>query len=159
MEERGFHFTEPNGYESEIFGISVSGSAEYSIWNAVMRDRMCKYLNQLAAPVMEYFPEATISNYRFPSSKGWQESVSQTGGISSGGNTNYAGNTANENYYVRRPYERFFASTSKYNKPTFYNKTVYEDSAFHSFQFEANVFKDMYESLTFDDSNDRRISA
>lgn len=154
LEERGFQFSEPDGEKSEIFGIYDLGSQNAEIWNAVMRNHLCTYVNASCAPIMKYFPEVTLGNYRFPSSKGWQESVGQKGERSYGGNTMYAGNTANENFYVRRPLKQYFDTTVNFNKPVFYNGAVYADNPFNSFLYEMNTFKDMYEA-----SDTKRLSA
>ncbi len=152
--ERGFQFSVPDGEKSEIYCTSDSSSAEYSIWNAVMHERMCKYLNDACAPFMELYPDAYVSNYRFPGNKMWEENTSQAGGGYYGGNTSYAGNTANENFYLRRPYANMRNTNSKYIVPETYNGTVYEDNVFNAFLMEVNIFKSMYSS-----SDNKQISA
>ena len=154
LEAQGFQFSEPVGDMSEIFSINDAKNLNADIWDAAMRNLLCGYVNEACAPILKYFPDATVSNYRFSSSKGWLESVGQKGEHSLGGNTMYAGNTANENFYVRRPLKQFFETTKGFNKPVFYNGAVYEDTSFNSFLYEINTFKDMYES-----SDTKRINA
>lgn len=154
LEERGFQFFEPDGEKSEIFGIHELGSQNAAIWDVVMRNHLCRYVNESCGPILKYFPEVTLGNYRFPSSKGWQASVGQKGERSFSGNTMYAGNTANENFYVRRPLKQFFETPGKFNKPVFYNGAVYEDNPYNSFLYEVNTFKDMHEA-----SDNKRLSA
>ena len=58
----------------------------------------------------------------------------------------YAGNTANENFYLRRPYGNARDTSSKYKTPVTYNQAVYEDSPFNSFLMDTAAFKDIYAS-------------
>ena len=149
LAERGFKFSTPNGNKSEIYGISVANSAEYDIWDAVMTNRLCEYINEAVEPLFKYYPDAIINNYCYPSTKAWNGNIAENGKVSVGGNTDYAGNTANQNFYLRRPYPDFYeasANNPKYIKPLSYNNAVYEASVFHSFMWEMMVFKNMYES-------------
>ena len=154
LEERGFRFSTPNGDQSEIYPISDSTSVEYAIWNAVMRNRMSKYLNDACAPFMALYPNADVSNYRFSGNNQWDETTTQNGQAYTGGNTMYAGNTANENFYLRRPYEQMRDTGNGYITPVTYNEAVYEDTPFNAFLFEVNTFKDMYSA-----SGNKNISA
>lgn len=156
LEERGFKFNEQvGGDKSEIYSIAGSSGLEQSIWNAVMRNRYCRYINEACSPFMELYPDAYVSNYRFPGGNQWEEATDQTGGQqNTGGNTMYAGNTANENFYLRRPYKNMRDTSSKYITPETYNEAVYEDNPFNAFLMEVNIFKDMYAS-----SDNKQISA
>ena len=157
LEERGFPFSTPNGYEDEIYPISATDGdyTAYNIWDAVMRNRYCKYINEACSAFMELYPNADVSNYRFSGGKQWEMATSQSGGqLNTGGNTMYAGNNANENMYLRRPYSGMRDTSSKYVTPITYNETVYEDNPFNAFLMETNIFKDMYAS-----SDNKRISA
>ncbi|MBE7002654.1 MAG: hypothetical protein E7421_08240, partial [Ruminococcaceae bacterium] len=153
LEERGYDFNVPSG-KSEI-STMISG-ANYDIWNAVMTNRLCEYINEAVEPLFTYYPDALVSNYCYPSSKAWNSNVSNNSVASVGGNTNYAGNTANQNFYLRRAHNDYFisGSTYKYIKPPAYNNAVYEKSKFHSFQFEMMIFKNMYDA-----ADSKRISA
>jgi len=156
LAERGFNFG-TSADESEIYGISVPHSAEYNIWDAVMTNRICEYINEASEPLFDYFPDALINNYCYPSSKAWNGNIAENGRMSVGGNTDYAGNTANQNFYLRRPHDDFYESSPgnpKYIKPLSYNNAVYDKSVFHSFMWEMMVFKNMYES-----SDNKRVSA
>ncbi|MBQ3529938.1 MAG: hypothetical protein IJA47_05550, partial [Oscillospiraceae bacterium] len=152
--ERGFKFYEQvGGDKSEIY--SITGGAEYSIWNAVMRNRYCRYINEACSPFTELYPEAYTSNYRFPGGNQWEEGTSQDGGqLNPAGNTMYAGNTANENMYLRRPYSGMRNTSTKYVTPITYNEAVYEDNPFNAFLMETNIFKEMYAS-----SDNKQVSA
>ncbi len=154
LEERGFQFATPNGDQSEIYPISDSTSTEYAIWNAVMHNRICKYLNEACAPFVELYPEADVSNYRFAGNNVWNESSDDWGKAYNGGNTGYAGNAANENFFLSRPYETVQDTSNGYITPITYNGAVYEDTSFNAFLSEVNTFKDMYAS-----SDNKRISA
>ena len=145
LEERGFHFIQGSGNKSEIFNINDSTSADAQIWNAVMRERQVAYMKKAIAPALKYFPDVMVTNYGFSASKAWNVSVD-----AEGGNMVSAGTTANENYYVRQP----AYNMDRFNVPTTYNGTYYEDSVFNSFLYEINQFKGMYDS-----SDTKRISA
>ena len=152
--ERGFKFGTPSGYQSEIYPISVKFTPEYYIWDAVMRDRMCKYLNEAYSPFMKLYPHADISNYKFSGGKMWDESTGYRGGSIDGGNTMYAGNTANVTFYLRRPLAVVRETDEVYKTPITYNQAVYGRTPFHCFLMETNAFKDMYAS-----SDNKRINA
>ena len=120
-----------------------------------MRNRYCRYINEACSPFTELYPEAYTSNYRFPGGNQWEEGTSQEGGqLNPAGNTMYAGNTANENFYLRRPYSGMRNTSSKYVTPITYNETVYEDNPFNAFLMETNIFKEMYAS-----SDNKQVSA
>ena len=154
LEERGFKFSTPNADQSEIYSISVSDSLEYDIWNAVMNNRYCKYINDACAPFVALYPYAGVSSYCSSGSNQWDENTIQTGSIIAGGNTMYAGNTANENFFLNSPNTQMQNTGNGYTTPMAYNQAVYEDTSFNAFLYEVNSFKDMYSA-----SGNKRISA
>ena len=151
--EKGFKFGTPRGYESEIYPMHDKSSAEYDIWNSVMHDRMCRYLNEACAPFMELFPYADVSNYKYSGGNMWNEGTAERGGTVAGGNTMYAGNTANANFYLRRPHADMRDTSAEYKTPITYNQAVYEEIPFNAFLMETSAFKDMYAA-----SDNKRIS-
>ena len=153
LAERGFKFSTPNGDKSEIYPISNKSSLEYAIWNTVMHNRVCKYLNEACSPFMELYPDADVSNYKFAGNNIWAESTAERGGQVDGGNTMYAGNTANANFYLRRPHADMRDTTTEYKTPITYNQAVYEEIPFNAFLMETSAFKSMYAA-----SDNKKIS-
>jgi len=144
LAERGYEFEG----EPEI-STMVTNKTNYAIWNAVNTNRLCAYINEAVAPLYTYYPEALVSNYEYSSNKAWDGSISESGGTTIGGNTDYAGNVANSNFYLRRPYDGAFyptSSTKGYIKPDSYNGAAYERTVFNSFLFETMTFKNMYDA-------------
>ena len=143
--ERGFQFyKQVGGDKSEIYSISDKNSLEYDIWGSVMRNRMCKYLNEACSPFMELYPDAVVSNYKYSGGNMWAEGTAERGGPVIGGNTMYAGNTANANFYLRRPHADMRKTSAEYKTPITYNQAVYEEIPFNAFLMETAAFKDMY---------------
>ncbi len=154
LEERGFQFGTPNSERSEIYPISNASAPESSIWDAVMHDRMARYINEACAPFLELYPNAHASSYRFGSSSQWDENTKPDGTRYTGGNMIYAGNTANENFFLQRPSQQLYSTVTGYVTPTTYNKAVYEATAYNTFLYEVNTFKDMYAA-----SDNKNVSA
>ena len=146
--ERGFHFVQGNGYQSEIFNIYDTASEDAAIWNAVMHNRQAAYMEKAVAPALKYFPDIMVTNYGFYDENAWNVSVD-----AKGGNTVSVGTTSSEPYYLRKPASSFYDSTDGFNVPTTYNGAVYKDTVFNSFLYEINEFKSMYES-----SDNKRLS-
>ncbi len=151
LEERGFIFYEnPTDYTPEIYSIDKDAGSKYkqsqNIWDTVMRNRLCMYLNDWAyEPLKTYFPEATMSDYDSTDRNAWMKIVgaSENGEILTGGNAIKAGNVSCYEFYFTRPGADFYQALKKY---TAYNDAIYEASAFNSFLFDANYAKAMYAS-------------
>ena len=153
LEERGFKFYDNiTDYTPEIYGITGSLGAAYSncraIWDTVMRNRLNAYIDEYAyAPLKEYFPDATLSDYQSNDSNPWLKftAVTDDGVALTGGNSYKAGNVSTFSFYHSRPNEDFFKGLQKY---TGYNDAIFEASAFNMFLFEANYAKHMYKSTS-----------
>ena len=157
--ERGFKFYENvSGNKSEIFSmypnqlLSSDERAKYStcqsIWNAVMGIHLANYLNEaLLDPLLEYYPNAIMSDYQEADSFAWLKSLSDDGSKSYiGGNGIKVGNASNHNTYSSRPSTTFFVKdgTYLYQNPAAYNKADYEDDPYNMFLWDINKFKNIY---------------
>ena len=164
LEERGFKFYENvTDYTPEIYSAATNSGSEYavsrSVWDTVMRNRVNAYITEASAPLYKYYPDAKSSNYCHAANASWVKTISDLGGvIGGGGNTNYAGNTSNENSYFIRPgadyYTNLQDSTPTSKKPVSFNAAHYAETQFHMFLWDMHIFKNMYAS-----SDNNRISA
>ena len=158
--ERGFKFYENvSGNKSEIFSMypnNLLSSAERekysncaSIWNAVLDIHLANYLNEaLYEPLMEYYPNAIMSDYQEPDSYAWLKSLSDDGSKGYiGGNGTKVGNASNHNTYSSRPSTSFYKDSNGnylYQNPAAYNKADYEDDPYNMFLWDINKFKNIY---------------
>ena len=158
--ERGFKFYENvGGKKSEIYSmypnqyLPSSERAKYSscgsIWNAVMGVRIANYLNDaIYKPLMQYYPNAVMSDYQETDSYAWLKELSGTGGKSYiGGNGSKIGNASNKNTYAYNPADSFYVNTSGtylYQNPSAYNKADFEDDPYNMFMWDVNKFKNSY---------------
>jgi len=149
LEERGFKFYDKiTDYTPEIYGISGGAGSEYSqcaaIWDTVIRNHMNRYIDEYAyAPLKEYFPDASLSDYQSTDSYAWMKFVAVTDdGIAlTGGNSNKAGSASCFSFYWSRPSEDSFKSMTKYAS---FNDALFEVSAYNVFMYEMNYAKHMY---------------
>ncbi len=150
--ERGFKFYENiTEYTPELYALHPNSGSQYavsrSIWDTVMRNYLNDIINESCAPLFKHFPDATLSDYTIKQMQPWVKEVSEGGGvIGSGGNKTSVGNASNENFYSVRPGTSFFKSenTPLYKTLPGYVGTVYENTPFSRFLFEANLGKTTY---------------
>ena len=149
LEERGFKFYDKiTDYTPEIYGISGNAGSEYSncaaIWDTVIRNHMNRYIDEYAyAPLKEYFPDASLSDYQSTDSYAWMKFVAVTDdGIAlTGGNSNKAGSASCFSFYWSRPSSDTFKNMTKYAS---FNDALFEASAYNMFMYEMNYAKHMY---------------
>ncbi len=151
--ERGFHFWENvNDYQPEIYSIAkvVDDTFSRDVWDSVMHEMMIRGMNDACSPLFKYFPDASLSNYRYYAAKSWVRTMENKGTYSVGGNVGYVGNTPNENAYFYRPSATYFkeANTSMptFNYPLSYNKVLLDATKFNSFMWDMHIFKNMMQS-------------
>ena len=157
LEEYGFPFwpADPNNpHESEIFTMCPEKKSKdvdrynraYSIWNTVVRVHLNRYITQWAyEPLMQYYPDASCSDYQSLDSKSWFKlaGITDDGLALSGGNSEKVGNVSTYSYYFNHPSETFYADHDQYAS---FNDAVYEQSPFNSLLYEVNFSRHMYSS-------------
>ena len=150
--ERGFKFYSPvNEHTPEIYGIHPKSGSEYAlsrgIWDTVMQNYLADAITESCAPLWKYYPDATVSDYTVKDVKPWVKEVSEGGGVlGGGGNRETAGNASNENFYSVRPGTNFFSNKNVpvYNTLPGRVETVFANTHFNRFMFEANLGKTTY---------------
>lgn len=150
--ERGFKFYEKvTDLTPELYALHSNSGSQYalsrSIWDTVMRNYLNDIINESMAPLFKHYPDATLSDYTVKQMEPWVKEVSEAGGvIGSGGLKTNVGNASNENYYSVRPSTNFFKSgnTPLYKTLPGYTGTVFENTHFNRFMFEANLGKTTY---------------
>ena len=152
LEERGFPFwTDITDIQSEIFSICYTNKGEKydlarSIWNTVMRVRLNQYVNDWCyAPLKEYYPQASLSDYQSHDSKAWLKlsAITDDGVALNGGNSIRAGTASCFSYYYARPGSSFYAEMQQYAS---FNDAIYEASAFNTLLYDINFSRHMYQS-------------
>ena len=150
--ERGFKFYENvTDLTPEIYSICKDSGSKYeisrSVWDTVMRMHLNRYANEWCyAPLKEYFPNASLSDYQSHDSLAWMKGVAVTDdgqSISGGGNTFKVGNVSCYSYYSARPNDAFYKDLKNYAG---YNQAVYEPIPFNTFLHDANFSRRMYEA-------------
>ena len=155
LEERGFKFWEDNS-KPEIWSIYADASGavpnylDYAncgtIWNNVINEVLVDAINESTfEPLIQFYPDAILSDYQRPDFKGWLKHVDDYGTVRFG-NVSKAGNASNFNTYTNRIANGFYGSTSKpvYNKVPGYNNAVYGSDPFYMTLWDANLFKTIY---------------
>ena len=155
LEERGFKFYEDeSGMLTEIWSITMA-SGEYArcreIWDVAIRNMINNDVSKAVyEPLAKYYPEAIVADYQAKNTYNWLKTASDYGGtgINYGGNFQALGNSSNYNTYSVRPTLNYYTDLKTniptYNVPHGYYKAVYENSPFHMFLWESNIFKDLY---------------
>ncbi len=155
LEERNFQFYTPaEGDKSEIFNIAYkqpeTNAVNQNIWDVVMRNLQSEYLTEaLFEPMIEYYPDAIMSDYQATGTYGWHKELIDDGGGPRyrGGNYTNAGNSGNLNFYSSRPGNNYFISESTklpvYNNPAAYNKAVYEKDVFNMVMWDVKKAKNL----------------
>ena len=150
LEERGFKFwTAITDYTPEIYSINKSNRGEEytlcrSIWDTVMRIRLNRYVDEWAyAPLKEYFPQASLSDYQSTDSYAWLKlnAVTDDGVTLTGGNTVRAGTASCFSFYYNRPSSSFYKDMDKYAS---FNDAIYEGSPYNTLLYNTNYAKQMY---------------
>lgn len=163
LEEYGFKFFEGTDIEKghcEIFCVhSAAGESGHekcsAVWSYVA-DRLEReaITDAVLKPLLEYYPDATVSDYQSATLDTWYEAVDNHGNKISF-NTVGAGNVSDINTYVGRPQISFFgAKEPVYNNPPSYNKAVFDPTPFKVTNYDLNLFKNLYAS-----TDDRVIDA
>jgi len=152
LEERGFKFW-PNSTKPEIYGIDSNSGSTYAqcrqIWDVVYRNRLSIYLNDaVTTPLLNYYPDAVVSDYQTHNSYGWQKRVDDNGAVITGGNYITAGNASNFNSYGFRPTNNFFTSSGspRYVKIPAFNKAEFKNTSFNQTLYDIKLYKDLYVS-------------
>lgn len=153
LEARGFKFYENvTEYTPEIYSIYPDSGEEYdqsrAIWDAVLRSYINGKITEACAPLWEYYPDANVSDYQSKNVKTWLKEMTDNGSlIVSGGNYTKAGTASSKNGYSSRP-TNFYTSASSgaaaYRTIPGFNRAIYENSVFHHFQYDMNIFKNTY---------------
>ncbi len=154
--ERGFKFWDNiTDLTPEIYGVyqksdRFDGEFEQSraIWDAVMRDWTNQYMMAIVEPILKYFPDATVSDYRRQDVKSWMKTVHPSGGLQNlGGHINSLGGVTNENFYSYRPSIAYFMNEQtmepSFNKPLGYNNAYFEPNAYAMLSWAMNDHKNM----------------
>lgn len=153
LEARGFKFYDNiSEYTPEIYSIHPNAGAEYSqsraIWDAVLRSYINGKITEACAPLWEYYPDAQVSDYQSKNVKSWLKELTDNGGtIVAGGNYTAAGTASSKNGYSSRPsgfYEDSTTKTPVYRTLPGFNRAIYEDTVFHHFLYDVNIFKNTY---------------
>ena len=144
LEELGFEFyAEASGEKSEIWTIYRNGGAysaiSYSVWNHVMdyMERIA-YREGVLETLLEYYPDAGMSDYQSGAHATWENSRDVSGGALPF-NLISAGNVANCNAYVGRNWGATAPMPG-------YNKAIHEQNAFAVTQNDVNLFKEILNS-------------
>lgn len=162
--ERGFIFyTNPDSAKyperSELWTLhrktGEGGNAtSQSIWNQTIQELLAEYINEATyAPLMKYYPDAILSDYKTGDSAVWYKGMDHMGG-QAGYSTVKAGNTSNYNAYDYTPGSLFFGYASeknrskrtKYLKPASHNEAVFADAPFSRTLWGVNDHKRMLAS-------------
>ncbi len=150
--ERGFKFW-PNPTEEtpEIYSISPTSGSEYAqsrnIWNVVLRNHINKYVDDaLMDSLLKYYPNAILSDYQSRNTYAWHKNLTDTGGVTSGGNHKTVGNASYFNTYSARPGTGFFkdGGVPIYKNIPSYNGTVWKDNPFNMVLWDAIHYKNYY---------------
>lgn len=153
LEARGFKFYDNiSEYTPEIYSIYPDSGAEYAqsraIWDAVLRSYINGKITEACAPLWEYYPEANVSDYQSKNVKTWLKEMTDNGSlIVSGGNYTTAGTASSKNGYSSRPsnfYTNASTGAAAYRTIPGFNRAIYENSVFHHFQYDMNIFKNTY---------------
>ncbi len=153
LEEQGFLFWEEDDNHPEIWSIypRLSGAAatkyasSRTLWDKIMQVRLRDYMNEYVyEPLIKYYPDAKVSDYRRTDMGAWYKDITQHGGIS--GNTLKVGNTSNINMYCNFIQRAFYEQSGKrvYGSLPGYNKAEYQPTAFNMCMYYANNMKNVY---------------
>ena len=155
LEERGFKFYEAaTDVTTELWGLTME-TGEYKdcaeIWDVAIRNMINAEVSKaLYEPVARYYPDAIVTDYQSKNTYNWLKTPSDYGGtgINAGGNAEALGNCSNYNTYFVRPPLHYYVDPNTnvptYNFPHSYYKAVYENTPFHMFLWDSNIFKDLY---------------
>ena len=161
LEERGFQFypkpldTMPAGLKKiycELYSVHPYSGDQYwpsrYIWNACINEMYTDYLNEVFyEPLMEYYPDAIMSDWETRDSYGWMKEVPELGGFEAylGGNRKKAGNYSDYSVYNYAPvWVTPTESNTTYEKPISHNDAVYEINPYNVTLWEVNTFKNTY---------------
>ena len=160
---KGFPFYNGSNHP-EIWNINPNAGSKHStaatIWNDAWGELLAEYqYDGIVEPIMTYFPDIIISDYKVGDVFRWQRGMNGDSGTQATGHK--VGNTSNENAYNARPGMYFFGygrtkengwdkldkTTRKtYVKPASYNGAVYPDSAYGNALWDVNAHKRMLEA-------------
>ena len=157
LEKRGFVFCSDNT-KSEIWGINVDAATSNSdyalcrtIWDNVINDFLAEAINEaIFAPLMRYYPDASLSDYQKGDFKGWYKHLNDDGTVRYG-NRVKAGNTSNYNIYSNRVGNNVYTN---YKNIPGYNGALYGSDPFYMTLWDTNLYKTMLSATDTD-----RISA
>jgi len=151
--ERGFKFYDKiTDTTPEIYSIHPNSGSQYAtsrnIWDTVMRSYQGQIVTDCCAPLWKYYPDAVVSDYQSKDVKPWFKEISDAGGVMGGGGIQTtAGNASQDNFSFNRPAGSFFLDKNNSfdfpNIPAF-NNTIFADTEFNRFLFDANIAKNMY---------------
>lgn len=153
LKERGFKFYENiTDLTPEIYSIHPNSGSEYSasrgIWDAVLRSYINGKITEACEPLWEYYPEASVSDYQSKNVKTWLKELNDNGGlVSSTANITTAGTASSKNGYSSRPHNFYLNAAANgvaFKTLPGFNRAIYEDSVFHHFLYDANIFKNTY---------------
>ena len=154
LEKYGFKFYENVGGEkSEIWCLNYR---DYSttghdlcatIWNHATDIIEKQAINEAVLyPLLEYYPDANVSDYQSATQDTWQRASDNHGGEVFF-NTYCAGNVSNANLYVGNPENSYYGwDTPVYNNPPSFNDAQFKATPFNMFMYDVNYFKNMYAS-------------
>ena len=151
--ERGFKFW-PNVTDEtpEIFSINEKSGSEYaqsrSIWHVVMRNYMNQCINDSMESFLKYYPDGVLTDYQSRDTYAWHKNLTDTGGLTTGGNYYTVGNVNYFNTYASRPSPGFFEESGQpvYKNVPSYNGAVYKDNPFNMVLWETIFAKNLKES-------------
>ena len=146
LEKYGFKFW-PDNSKPEIWGMNIDvidSNSQYEIcrtaWDNMVNELLADAINKSTfEPLMQYYPDAVLSDYQRGDFDGWMKGVTD-GGTVRLGNISKAGNASNYNIYSNRVHNSVY--TSYANIPG-YNGAIYGSDPFYMTMWDTNLFKTM----------------